>query len=84
MSTKVIANVACYNVTWSITNDIWVGDDIMLRRVPLLGLQIAYNNLVSRLCYHILSPLRVPVIVSQIFVSILNIYYIISLLNYYI
>jgi hypothetical protein len=65
-----IAIFACYNVTFSATNDIWMTDDVIVKRVPLLCLQIAYDLLVARFFYFILKPIRAPLIVAQILVSI--------------
>ncbi|XP_045807768.1 cation/H(+) antiporter 15-like [Trifolium pratense] len=58
--------LACYNATFSATNDIWMTDDVIAKRVPLLCLQIAYDLLVSRFFYFILKRIRVPLIVAQI------------------
>lgn len=65
-----MANYACYNVTFSSTNDIWMTDDIMIKGVPLLCIQIAYDILVSRFFYFVLKPLRIPLIIAQMLVSI--------------
>ena len=65
-----MANYACYNVSFSPSNNIWMADDIMIKHVPLLCLQIAYDILVSRLFYFVLKPLRVPLIIAQVLVSI--------------
>ncbi|KAI5427191.1 hypothetical protein KIW84_032564 [Lathyrus oleraceus] len=43
-----------------------MADDIMIKHVPLLCLQIAYDILVSRLFYFVLKPLRVPLIIAQV------------------
>ncbi|KAK2400215.1 cation/H antiporter [Trifolium repens] len=61
-----IAIFACYNATFSATNDIWMTDDVIVKRVPLLCLQIAYDLLVARFFYFILKPIRAPLIVAQI------------------
>ncbi|CAL5212729.1 unnamed protein product [Lathyrus oleraceus] len=61
-----MANYACYNVSFSPSNNIWMADDIMIKHVPLLCLQIAYDILVSRLFYFVLKPLRVPLIIAQV------------------
>ena len=65
-----MAMVTCYNVTLSASNNIWMTDDVMIKRVPLLCLQIAYNLLVSRFLFFILKPLHVPLLVAQMLVSI--------------
>ncbi|CAK8570522.1 unnamed protein product [Lathyrus sativus] len=61
-----MANYACYNVSFSASNNIWMTDDVMVKRVPLLCLQIAYDIFVSRLFYFVLKPLRVPLIIAQV------------------
>ncbi|CAL5208108.1 unnamed protein product [Lathyrus oleraceus] len=61
-----MANYACYNVSFSPSNNIWMADDIMIKHVPLLCLQIAYDILVSRLFYFVLKPLHVPLIIAQV------------------
>ncbi|KAI5397662.1 hypothetical protein KIW84_063472 [Lathyrus oleraceus] len=43
-----------------------MADDIMIKHVPLLCLQIAYDILVSRLFYFVLKPLHVPLIIAQV------------------
>ncbi|CAK8570656.1 unnamed protein product [Lathyrus sativus] len=61
-----MANYACYIVSFSASNNIWMTGDVMVKRVPLLYLQIAYGIFVSRLFYFVLKSLRVPLIIEQV------------------
>ncbi|KAK7344553.1 hypothetical protein VNO77_14293 [Canavalia gladiata] len=62
----VIPDLACYVSTVDLTNKVWMGDNVLATRVPLLCVQIAYSTLLSRILYHIFLPFHVPLFIAQI------------------
>ncbi|XP_027364426.1 cation/H(+) antiporter 15-like [Abrus precatorius] len=61
-----IPDLACYTTTLDVSNKIWMSDNVLAARVPLLCIQIAYNVLFSRILHHIFKPLHMPLHVAQI------------------
>ncbi|KAK7279164.1 hypothetical protein RJT34_24210 [Clitoria ternatea] len=64
--THGIPNLACYEATFDVTNNIWMSDNILENRAPLLAIQIAYNVIISRILHSLLRPLHIPLFVVQI------------------
>lgn len=65
-----IPELACYNSTMDLSNNIWRGGNVIGERVPLLSIQIAYIVLLSSIFHRIFKPFHLPLMVSQILVSV--------------
>ncbi|KAG4997256.1 hypothetical protein GLYMA_10G131500v4 [Glycine max] len=61
-----IPELACYNSTMDLSNNIWRGGNVIGERVPLLSIQIAYSVLLSSIFHRIFKSFHLPLMVSQI------------------
>ncbi|KAG4909774.1 hypothetical protein JHK87_055890 [Glycine soja] len=65
-----IPELACYNSTVDVSDNIWKRGNVIGEAVPLLSIQIAYIVLLSSIFHRIFKPFHLPLMVSQILVSI--------------
>lgn len=65
-----IPELACYNSTVDLSDNIWKRGNVIGEAVPLLSIQIAYIVLLSSIFHRIFKPFHLPLMVSQILVSV--------------